>query len=629
MAWRLVFALALAGSVAIGSTSARAHMAPPQAADPRASGSMTLAHLVVRNVPFRDLYVLTDWLKLRPPRPIPHVIRHFSPNYPVGHQDAFYVLGEDKNQYFVMHATIRAETPHLYMYVQNGLTLNQTALKKAADVFEKSTYPTDRYYFGSEWIPGIDGDPHITCLIGNLKSSGVGGYFSAEDEYPHLVNPYSNQREMFYIDANGANPADPSFSSTLAHEFQHMIHFHMHPHENLWLNEGMSMLAEKLNGYAVIGEPSAFVSQPGTQLDTWNQTASESVAHYGAAYLFLSYLYDRFGAGMVRDILADKRYTDFELINDVLKRRHIHTTADQLFKEWTVANYVNDGSIAGGIYAYKQLPGQVNAQKTASVPFTYQASIPPYAAHYVVINTLQGQNPFRLRFSASTAVPVVGVQNATPFWWSNRGDMMDTRLIRSVDLTRVRRATLHFNTWYDIEKNYDYAYVEVSLDGGKTWDTLRGTHTTRSNPNGANYGNGYTGTTKSFQTEQVDLSHYAGHRILLRLEYVTDEGYNGQSWVVKDLSIPEIGWRDNFTGWTPQGFVPVSTNALPDIWTVQLISYTSKGVDVSSMPLKNDAGSVLINPAKQGLKKLVAVIYATAPKTTVKSSFDLSAEAAQ
>jgi len=43
------------------------------------------------------------------------------------------------------------------------------------------------------------------------------------------------------------------------------------------------MLAEKLNGYAVIGEPAAFIAEPGTQLDTWHETASERVAHYGPA----------------------------------------------------------------------------------------------------------------------------------------------------------------------------------------------------------------------------------------------------------------------------------------------------------------------------------------------------------
>ncbi|MBV9279503.1 MAG: immune inhibitor A, partial [Chloroflexi bacterium] len=559
-----------------------------------------LARLVVHSIPERNLYVLADQLRLRPPRRIPHVIRTFSPNYPVGHQDTFWVLGEDKNRYFRMAATIRAETPHLYVYVQNGVTFPQAGLDKAANTFERSIYPTDRSYFGSEWTPGVDGDPHITCLIGDLQSSGVAGYYSAEDEYPRLVDSYSNQREMFLIDSNGATPGSAIFDSTLAHEFQHMIHWHMHPHENLWLNEGMSMMAERFNGYAPVDEADAFVAQPTTQLNTWNETASSSIAHYGASYLFLSYLYDRYGRGLVRDILADKRYTDFELINDVLQRRHIDTTADRLFTQWVSANYVNDRSFANGVYGYNELPRQVEVQRNATVPFTYQGSVPPYAAQYVVLDGLSGKSPFRLRFSAPVTVPAVGAGNGTPFWWSDRGDMDDSRLTRAVDLTRVHRATLHFQTWYDIEQDYDYAYVEASLDGGKTWDTLRGTHTTTSNPNGASYGNAYTGTSKGWLTESVDLSRYAGRRILLRLEYITDEGYNGQSWVVKNLSIPQIGWRDTFTGWTAQGFVPITTNALPSTWTVQLISYTARGIEVTRLPVSGGNGSLSIDPAKEG-----------------------------
>src|SRR2546421_80092 len=83
-------------------------------------------------------------------RPIPHVIRTTSPNYPVGHQDRFSVLAEDQNRYFTMKATIVAKTAHLYIYVQNGVKVNQSTTQAAADYFEKSIYPTDRASFGSE-----------------------------------------------------------------------------------------------------------------------------------------------------------------------------------------------------------------------------------------------------------------------------------------------------------------------------------------------------------------------------------------------------------------------------------------------------------------------------------------------
>ncbi|HEX8918751.1 MAG TPA: hypothetical protein VF898_09620, partial [Chloroflexota bacterium] len=513
-----------------------------------------------------------------------------------------------------------------YLYVQNGVQASDSAITRAAQHFEKHIYPTDRKYFGTEWRPGVDNDVHITCLIGDLRSTGVGGYYSAEDEYPRAVNPYSNQREMFYINSGqGTIPGDSYFDVTLAHEFQHMIHWNMHPHENLWLNEGMSMLAEKLNGYASVDEPDSFALQPDTQLDTFNATASGSVAHYGAAYLFLDYLYERYGQKIVHEILVDRKYTDMELIDDVLKRLHIHTSARTLFKNWVVANAVNDPTLGKGIYAYKALPRKVAIQKTvSSLPFSWTSSVSPWAAQYAEMDGIQSAKPFHLQFSGVATVPAVGVKSNGPFWWTNRGDMSDTRLQRTVDLRHVHHATLHFQAWYDIEKDYDYAYVEASSDAGKTWRTLPGTSTTTSNPNGANYGYGYTGESKSWLNQTVDLSPYAGHRIQLRFEYITDEGYNGNGMVFRKLSIPEIGYQDNWTGWHAAGFVPVAVNSLPTDWTVQVIGYTAHGETVSTMPLKGDKGSILIDPVKSGFKKLVVAVFTTSPKTRETASYQLS-----
>jgi immune inhibitor A len=616
----LVFTLVclLILGMARGPLSPRSSSAHHTTLHMSSKSAAALSNLLVRSVPGRDLYALAEQLRLRPPRPIPHMVRHSSANYAVGRQDRFYVLAEDQNKYFTLKATILAKTPHLYLYVENGTGVSRAQAQKAANDFEHSIYPTDRSFFGSEWRPGVDDDPHITCLVADLRSTGVGGYYSAEDEYPHLVNPYSNQREMFYVDSKAESPGDPAFDSTLSHEFQHMIHWHVHPHENVWLNEGMSMLAEKLNGYPPTGEPDTFISEPTIQLNTWRASADSSIPHYGAAYLFLSYLYERYGRGIVHDMLSDRQYTDFQLIDDVLRKRQIHTNAESLFAQWVVANQVN----GGGIYGYKELTRLVATQKTAGVPFSYKASIPPYAASYVAINV--PAHSLRLNFSGAVSVPVVGTQDNGPFWWSNRGDMMDTRLVRSVDLTHVHKATLSFKTWYDIEKNYDYGYVEASTNG-KSWDTLHGTHTTRINPYRANYGNGYTGTTKKWRTEKVDLSRYAGHRIKLRFEYITDESYNGQSWAIKDLTIPEIHYRDNFTGWHPSGFVPVLQNALPNKWRVQLIAHNSKGIAVTTLKLKGSKGSVVINPAQTGLKKLVVAVYTSVPKTTVTSAYTLTA----
>src|SRR5205814_1768783 len=151
-------------------------------------------------------------------------------------------------------------------------------------------------------------------------------------------------------------------------------------------------------------------------------------------------------------------------------------------------------------------------------------------------------------------------------WWSNRADGVDDTLtLPPLDLRNVRHATLRYQAWYDLEQDYDYAYVEVSTDGGKTWYTQRTDRTTTTNPNGTNFGDGYTGSScvpastaqHCWIDQQVDLSPFAGKRILVRFEQVTDDEYNGQGIAVAHLRVPEVGFDGDTTptGWQPAGGV--------------------------------------------------------------------------
>jgi hypothetical protein len=594
------------------------------------AASIKLAQVVAEPIPYRNLYTLTDQLRRHSLRPIPRVLRTTSPNYAIGHQDTFHILSEDNNRYFSLKATIRVATRHLYIYAQNGLKFDDAKALQSAELFEKKIYPTDHKYFGTEWTPGVDGDPHVVCLVADLKSASAAGFFSAEDEYTHLVNPYSNQREIIYLNAVYTQPGTTYFNQILSHEFQHMIHWHMHPHDNGWLNEGMSMVAEKLNGFQPTDEIGSFISQPGTQLNSWAESGNQSISHYGAAYLFLSYLYNHYGAGFLRDMEANPGLTDMALVNVVLKERHIPLTADTVFERWVVANYLRDPKVSGGIYDYTNLTAPVTAPAPRTVPFAVNGTDYPYAASYTVLDNLTKTSPFTVHFSAPDTDRLVGISRHAPFWWSNRGDMSDTRLQHTVDLRHVRHATLQFDAWYDIEKDYDFGYVEVSRNGGKTWTTVKATDTTSSDPYDQSYGNGFTGTSTGWHHETVNLSPYTGATVDIRFQYVTDDIYNGQGMLVQNVAIPQIHWRDDFTGWTKAGFKQVSVNALPAQWHVRLIEYTKSGPHVRSLPIAINAkgqvtGSLHIDPAKLGLRKLVAVGFFTAPKTTVMLPYALSA----
>src|SRR5690606_31806713 len=112
--------------------------------------------------------------------------------------------------------------------------------------------------------------------------------------------------------------------------------------ESNWLNEGFSTLTEHLLGYGgshyVMDE---FSRLPQTPLTMWGLGNNRN-AEYGAAMLFMIYLYDRFGLEAVQEILAD---TDngLQSINNMLQARN-KAPVDVIFADWVLANLLRENS---------------------------------------------------------------------------------------------------------------------------------------------------------------------------------------------------------------------------------------------------------------------------------------------
>ncbi|QSQ27219.1 immune inhibitor A [Pyxidicoccus parkwayensis] len=145
-------------------------------------------------------------------------------------------------------------------------------------------------------------------------------------------------------------------------------------------------------------------------------------------------------------------------------------------------------------------------------------------------------------------------------WYSGDGDNLDRSMVRTVRLPRARSVSLQFQTWFDIEQDWDYAYVSVSTDG-EHFDNLPSTITTTTNPNEQNFGNGITGASGGWVPVTFDLTPYAGRTIQLRFRYWTDAAEARPGFQVDALSITADG-RTVFSdgaekapnGWTLSGF---------------------------------------------------------------------------
>lgn len=515
-----------------------------------------------------------------------------------GETENFWVNNLDTNENTQVAATLRYVTPHVYFWIQDGVEYNDSEMKALVDEFENKIYPTNRAFFGSEWSPGIDGDERIYILYARGLGSSVAGYFSSSDSVPPLIQEYSNAHEMFLFNADNTALGDKFTYGVLAHEFQHMIHWKLDANETSWLNEGASELAVFINGYNPGGFDQSYISETDMQLNDWPNDQDATSPHYGAGFLFMAYFLDRFGEEATKLLVKDPA-NGLDSVEDVLREINAVNpatgqpiSADDFFMDWAVTNFVLDKSVGDGRYIYNNYPAAYRASATETINNCPQAPVTrdvrQYGVDYIAIECAGN---YTLSFTGST---VTGLLPVDPYsgdyaFWSNKGDESNMTLTREFDFTDVSGPIdLSFRTWYDIETDWDYVYVEVS-ENGETWQILTTPSGTGTDPSGNSYGWGYSGVTDGWIQEQVDLSEYAGKKVFVRFEYITDAAVNGEGFLLDDVEVQAAGYRSDFEadegGWQADGFARVQ-NVLPQTFGLALILTSDSSVTM--IPLNED-----------------------------------------
>jgi immune inhibitor A len=544
----------------------------------------TLQILENTTVPISDLLDLAR--RLEGKEDIPETVDPPPAPYQVGTPRSFWVANVDTNENFLVDTTLRYVTDHLYFWIENGIRYSEAELSQLAETFEREIYPTTRAFFGSEWTPGVDGDPHLYVVFATGLGNNVAGYYSSADQYHQLAHEYSNAHEMFLLNADNLWLDDTFTYGVLAHEFQHMIHWYQDRNEETWLNEGFSELAAFLNGYGTGGSDTIYAQDTDHQLNTWPNDG-DTLPHYGSAFLFVNYFLNRYGEEATQSVVShpsnglasiDQILADLNAVDPLTG---LAVGADQVFADWAVANYLHDLTVGDGRYGYANYAGAPEVDVTQRVnrcPLeSYQNDVSQYGVDYYEISC---SGDYLLQFEGSAEVNLLpeNPYSGNYAFWSNQGDESNMTLTREFDFTLTSRPlTLKYWTWYDLEQDYDYVYVLASTDGGERWDILLTPNGTGTDPSGNSYGwayNGQSGFDAQWIQESVDISDYAGKKVLLRFEYVTDAAVNGEGFLLDDVSVPEIGYFSDFEsddgGWVAAGFARIQ-NILPQTYQVSLV----------------------------------------------------------
>lgn len=513
-----------------------------------------------------------------------------APAYEVGDVVTFWADNLDEDYQFQVDARLVYATDHIYMFVEEGVDLPLDRLQRSADHFEEVIRPHVHEVFGQEWLPGIDGDPHLFILHARNLGSWVAAYYDSSSEYATQAVPSSNQREMFFVnlDAMGNVIGTDYYESVLAHEFQHMVHWNVDRNEDTWLNEGLSELASMITGYGPSGFLYDFLQNPNIQLNAWPEDNNRGV-HYGAAFAFVAYFYDRYGEAATTALVSDAQ-NGLTSIDEALQRIDARDPSSgepvdlvDLFGDWLVTNRVQNATLGDGRYAYHfgdlglvdVPPARITAE-IAPDGVSYERAAPQWGPEYLYVSGGAEAQTLQFSFEGSPMVPVVpaNAHSGQYMWWGNRADDSDTRLTQRFDLSGVEQATLKYWTWYFIEEGWDYGYVMVSTDDGRTWTPLETSRTITDDPHGNAYGPGYSGRSGDWVEETVDLTPYVGGEVLVRFEYITDDAVTQPGFLIDDVSIPEIGYASDFEsgdgGWRSEGWLRMD-NALAQTFLVQLV----------------------------------------------------------
>ena len=233
---------------------------------------------------------------------------------------------------------VEYETEHLYIVQQNedasdgsqGYYYNHGGLdnyqiERLANEFESNIFPTvmDTLTHGSYDRYDWDKNGKLIVVLRDLNGDRkedkkvTAGAYSPKD-YPtdHPDFPVvrskdrlhgENEMDLITLNYNVPSRPDPGYNmdkliSTLAHEFQHLIYHREkmladRSGEEIWINEGLSSYVENKLGY----DEREIRYSTNNSLTYWNPSESAS-KEYNNSVTFLTYLKERFGEDMLKDI---------------------------------------------------------------------------------------------------------------------------------------------------------------------------------------------------------------------------------------------------------------------------------------------------------------------------------------
>jgi hypothetical protein len=327
-------------------------------------------------------------------------------------------------------ATVRGMGEHCYVVVDDeqwNLSMDQADVDRIVAHFDSTSvglfpdqgiWDLDTSHFGAPPNP-LDGLDRIFLFYYRFNIASD-GFFWVYDQYPNGSQSFaSNECDVVYLATDSGAPASDYMLAVAAHEFQHMIHFNQDEDEITWVDEGLGELAMWLFGHP--DTISAFNSAPDNSLFGWNA----QWADYIKTYLWTLYTYEQFGGQpFIWDLVHNPANSIAGYQAALQSQGYLESTSD-VFRDWSVANFLDDPAIPAGQYGYvgDDLPAFTAFRTHTTYPASGTGTVQAHAADYVRLQNLTGapvvqfngvdNRPFRVMLMARDAALPTLVRTVT------------------------------------------------------------------------------------------------------------------------------------------------------------------------------------------------------------------------
>ncbi len=324
----------------------------------------------------------------------------------------------------LLPCTVRGLGNNIYVVVEDSqwnVNIDQADVDTIVDHFDnvsvgnfpdQGIWDLNTSHFGGP--PNFDGLDRIFFLYYEFNIS-ADGYFWVYDQFPDGSQPWaSNEADVIYLATDSGNCASNYLMAVGAHEFEHLIHFNQDQNEESWLDEGMGELAMWL-----FGNPdniSSFNTNPDNSLVTWGS----SWADYIQTYLWTLYIYEQFGGQQVIWDTVHNPINGMNSYQSVINNLGYVDEVEDIFNNWSVANYLDEPDIYSGQYGYQgdTLPAFSAWRYISTFPASGNGSVQDWASEYMrIVDGSDGAAP-HITIDGSDIhdfrVTIMGVDMALP-----------------------------------------------------------------------------------------------------------------------------------------------------------------------------------------------------------------------